>query len=97
MKWEKVVEPTSPELTRFHNDALWFSEHFGELKAQYPDQWVGVYDMEVVGASPDGMTILDEIQANGLPVGHVFFHYIPSNAYPRVFGSSLRQYPDMIK
>ena len=99
MKWKKIAEPPSPELIQFHNDALWFSEHYNDLREQYPDQWVGVYGMKVVGTSPDGMMILDELQANGVPVGHVFLRYIhgPDDACPRVFGSSLRQSYDRVR
>ena len=27
-------------LERFHADALWFGDHYKELKSLYPDHWV---------------------------------------------------------
>jgi hypothetical protein len=89
VEWEKVTRPPSPELERFHSDALWFSEHYGELKAQYPDQWVGVYNKKVVGASPDGLEIIDELKAAGFQVGNVYFHFIRAKEQPRILGSSI--------
>ena len=92
MEWKKVTEPLSPESLQYRKDSKWFRENYTELKEQYADNWVGVYKQEVVGASPDGMTILDELEAEGFDVGHVFFHYIHSEEHPRIFGSSIRWY-----
>ena len=92
MKWEKVTGQPTPELVQYRKDSQWFSDHYAELKDRYADNWVGVYKQEVVGASPDGMTILDELEAEGFDVGHVFFHYIHSEEHPRIFGSSIRWY-----
>ena len=92
MKWEKVTGQPTPELVQYRKDSKWFSDHYAELKEQYADNWVGVYKQEVVVASPDGMTILDEVEDEGYDVGHVFFSYIHSEEISRVFGSSLRWY-----
>ena len=94
MEWKKVNRPPSPESLQYRKDSKWFRENYTELKEQYADNWVGVYKQEVVGVSPDGMTILDEMEAEGYDVGHVFFSYIHSEEIPRVFGSSIRWYHD---
>lgn len=97
MEWKKVSRPQSPELAQFHSDSIWFSEHYDDLKAQYPDQWVAVYHNEVVGASEDGIAIIKDTKAKGLPVGHVFVRFVHgkkyplhSKEYPRILGSSIR-------
>ena len=38
---------------RFWEDQRWIIEHIAELVREYPDQWVMVYNKQVVAASPD--------------------------------------------
>ena len=90
MEWKKVNRPPSPEFKQFQKDSKWFRDNFSDLKAHYPDQCVAVYHGKVVGASPDSIALVDELSDKGLPVGHIYFHYIHGdNAYPQVLGSSL--------
>lgn len=89
MEWKKVDRPPSPEFEQFQKDGLWLREHYPELKEQYPDHLVAVYQGKVVGASRDGTALLDDMEANGLPIGHIYFFYINGNDYPRVLGSSV--------
>ena len=92
MEWKKINRPPSPEMERFHNDGLWISEHYAKLRAQYPDQWVGVYDKKVVGAS-SGTEVVSELKAQGFNVGEVYFKYIYATDTPRVWGSFFRWLP----
>ena len=89
MEWKKVDRPPSPEFLQFQKDSKWFRDNYSELKAQYPDQCVAVYHGKVVGTSPDSIALVDELGDQGLPVGHIYFHYIHGTDYPRVLGSSL--------
>ena len=89
MEWKKVNRPPSPEFLQFQKDSKWFRDNLSELKAQYPDQCVAVYHGKVVGASPDGRALVDELSAKGMHVGDIYFHYVYVSDYPRVLGSSL--------
>ena len=90
MEWRKVDKPPSPEFKQFQKDGKWLRDHYSELKAQYPDHCITVYYGEVIGASPDSISLVDELSAKGLPVGDIYFHYIHGDdAHPQVLGSSL--------
>ncbi len=90
MEWKKVDKPPSPEFLQFQKDSKWFRDNYSELKSQYSDQCIAVYHGEVVGTSPNGRSLVDELSDKGLPVGHIYFHYIyGDDAYPQVLGSSL--------
>ena len=83
MEWKKVDRPPSPEFLQFQKDGKWLRDHYDEVKAQYPDQWVGVFNEKVVGASPDGTAILKELKAKGYDLGNVYFQHIKTKVYPR--------------
>ena len=90
MEWRKVDRPPSPEFLQFQKDSKWFRDHYDEVKAQYPDQWIGVFHEKVVGASPDYRTLFKELKAKGYNLGNVYFRHIRIKEYPRVLGSSIR-------
>ena len=62
-------------LERFHADALWFSDHYKELRSLYPDQWVCVYNKEVAGANEDPELLITEMQSKNVPVAHAYFKF----------------------
>lgn len=59
------------ELEHFKRDTAYFEQHREELLEQYPEQWVAVFNQQVVGADPDFDRLLDGLQARGIPVGQV--------------------------
>jgi hypothetical protein len=64
------------ELQRFKKDTAYYEAHHDELLEKYPEQWVAIYNQKVVGASPDYEQLLNDLQAKGYSVGHVFVHYL---------------------
>ena len=77
-----MVEVLSREealLERYHRDVMWFGAHRNELRKRYPDQWVGVYREQVIGASPDLRKLLRETKANGRPPGEGFYDFVHAN------------------
>ena len=60
------------DLARFTADAKWFDSHYDELLAKYPDQWVGIYHKEVVGASTDGKALIVKLSNDGMLVGRIY-------------------------
>ena len=65
-------------LARFTADAKWFDSHYDELLAKYPDHWVGVYHKKVVGASTDGKALIVKLSNDGMPVGRIYFDFLPT-------------------
>lgn len=68
---------TRADLKRFHKEAKWVDDHFDELHAKYPEQFVGIYKGEVIAASPDLFKVADDIAAKSLKVSDVFINFIP--------------------
>ncbi len=64
------------DLERYHADALWFGDHYEELRSLYPDQWVCVYNKEVAGAHEDAELLIAEMQSKNVPVAHAFFDFV---------------------
>ena len=51
--------PAPPHIEmRYFDDQKWISEHAQELTEQYPDQWIAVYNKEVVTAGKDAGEVL---------------------------------------
>ena len=63
-------------LERYHADALWFGEHYAELKSLYPDQWVGVRNKKVVGAHEDAELLMIELKSKGVSLDNMFFDFV---------------------
>ena len=48
-------------LMRFTRDHIYVEEHWAELITQYPDQWIAVYDGEVIAVANDIPTLIASI------------------------------------
>jgi thymidylate kinase len=46
-------EKAARELRAFEEDSDWIEEHYQELLAQYPEQWVAVQNKRVIASDPD--------------------------------------------
>ena len=64
------------ELERFHRDNLYYAEHKEELTRQYPDQWVAIFEEEVVGVGPDLTLLLTDLKSRGIPLGKIALEYL---------------------
>ena len=74
----RKTKQTDTVLERFHADALWFGDHYKELRSLYPDQWICVYNREVAGANEDPELLISEMQSKNVPVAHAYFRFMPS-------------------
>lgn len=74
----RKTKKTDTELERYHADALWFGAHYKELRSLYPDQWVGVYNKEVVGAHEDAEFLLEDLHCRNVPIENTYFKFMPS-------------------
>ena len=94
MEWRKVNKPPSPEFKQFQKDGKWLRDHYSELKAQYPDQHIGIFHEKVVGASPDYTALLKELKAKGYDLGNVYFDHVQTKVYPRRYWGTSVPWPD---
>ena len=66
------MEQTQVELRRFHKNVEYYEAHQDALLAQYPDQWVAIFNEQVVGTDPDYLRLLEDLKAKSIPLGKVF-------------------------
>jgi hypothetical protein len=64
------------ELERFKKDTAYYEAHHEELLKKYPEQWVAVFDQQVVGASSDYEQLLTELQEKGVPIERTLFKHL---------------------
>ena len=57
------------EMAQFHRDSQYYAAHWEELLAQYPEQWVAIYDEQVVGTSTNFKQLLVDLKEAGIPAG----------------------------
>ncbi|MBI3329853.1 MAG: hypothetical protein HYZ81_24490 [Nitrospinae bacterium] len=49
-------------LLAFETDHIWINEHLETLLEQYPDQWIGVKNGQVIACAPDLTNLLAKLQ-----------------------------------
>jgi hypothetical protein len=54
----------SPE--DFRDDAEYLAQHKADLRKQYPDEWIAVFNKEVVAHSRNSRELLRELKKRGL-------------------------------
>ena len=64
------------ELDRYRADALYLEEHREELLEQYPERWVAIYNLQVVGAARDPRRLVKQLDRKGIPSGRVYREYL---------------------
>ncbi len=64
------------DLERFRKDTQYFEAHREELVKRYPDQWVSIFDEQVVAASADLEEVLAQKRAKGVPPGKGLVEYV---------------------
>jgi Family of unknown function (DUF5678) len=64
------------ELQRFKRDTQYYEAHREELLTQYPEQWVAVFNQQVVGAAPDFEQLLAMLEQSGIPVERTLIEHV---------------------
>jgi len=64
------------ELQRFKRDTQYYEVHREELLAQYPEEWVAVFNQQVVGAAPDFEQLLAMLEQSGIPVERTLIEHV---------------------
>ena len=67
------------EMLHFEQDTLFFNDHHREIRRLHPDQWVAVYDKQVVGADADLYRLLDDLKELGYPLGSLTVRPVETN------------------
>lgn len=66
------MQEKQAELRRFRRDVDYYRAHQDELLKQYPEQWIAIFNEQVVGADADYDRVLDQVEERHIPVGRVF-------------------------
>jgi hypothetical protein len=56
--WPEGVPKPPPLPKRWFEDEQWFMQHSSELAQQYSDQWVAVFDKQVIAAGKNASEVL---------------------------------------
>ncbi|MGH2352049.1 MAG: DUF5678 domain-containing protein [Chloroflexota bacterium] len=73
------MDTTQADIERFTRDALYFEARQGELLRDYPEQWIAIFNEQVVATNLDFERLLDDVQAKGIPVEQVFIEQVTAN------------------
>lgn len=55
------------ELAHFQKDLDYYHAHYCELLERYPDEYVAVYDQEIVGANAQIEELVKDLRERGVP------------------------------
>lgn len=67
------------ELKRYGKDLEYLDEHRQELLERYPERWVAVYNLRVVGAAKDLRRLIGKLEKQGIPPGEVYREFLTRN------------------
>lgn len=77
---DKEVNVTpQQELTRFNADWKYFRDHYQELLAQYPEQWIAIYEGKVVGTATELSDLIDDLIRQGIHPGSVYHDFLTNS------------------
>lgn len=64
------------DLKRFHEDGLFFYEHYDELLEKHPEHWIAIFYKEVVGTDTDFDRLLVDLKSRGFPLSRMFIKQV---------------------
>lgn len=67
------------ELERSSKDLEYFAAHRQELLKEHTEQWVAIYNQQVVAAAKDVKRLIKHLEKKGIPPGHVVRQYLTGN------------------
>ena len=83
-----MQQETQAELKRFHGDTQYFDSHYQDFLNEYPEQWVAVYNQEVVGTGPQVRPLLKQLKANGVPLAKVVIERVSQEQETWMFAAA---------
>ena len=73
------TDDVKAEMQHFKRDALFFNNNAREIRRLHPDQWVAVYDKQVVGADEDFRLLMKDLKALGYPLRSLVVRRVETN------------------
>ncbi len=70
------MEEHQAELERFGRDVEYYQAHQEQLLERYPEQWVAIFNEQVVGADPDVDRLLATLDEHGIPKEKALVEYV---------------------
>ena len=70
------MEEREVVLRQFHRDGEYYEANQEVLRERFPEQWVAIFEEQVVGADPDLEALFDHLEATRVPVGRVYTHWV---------------------
>jgi hypothetical protein len=64
------------ELQRFKKDTQYYAAHREELLDTYPEQWVAIFNEQVVGSAPDADELLERLIKKGVPIDKAYIQHL---------------------
>lgn len=83
-----MQQETQIELKRFHGDTQYFDSHYQEFLNEYPEQWVAVYNQEVVGTGPQFRPLLKQLKAQGVNLSKVVIERVSREPETWIFAAA---------
>ena len=77
-------ERISERLAYQRRNFEFFEKHAKELLKKYPDEWVAVYNEEVVGSDKDFLVLLGRLTKAGMSTAKVIIQLIETNPTSRI-------------
>ena len=76
-----MQQDTETDPGQSHDDSVWFEEHYNELVAKYPGQWVAIHREKLVAASPNLRDLIANMKASQQPSDDVCFKFVPDSTF----------------
>jgi hypothetical protein len=73
MQGEQQVQQ---DMERYRADAAYFDAHRAEFLQRYLEQWVAVYNQEVVGTAKDIKRLVKQLERKGIQPGRTYREYV---------------------
>ena len=67
------------EMQHFDQDIQFANDNAREIRRRHPDQWVAVYDKQVVGADEDFRLLMKDLKALGYPLKSLLVRRVETN------------------
>lgn len=82
------MEEAQKELDHFRKDTKWYRDHYDELLGQYPDQWVAIYDEELVAVSPNQDEMFAALKKKGAKATKAYIQYLSTKDEMWIFSAA---------
>ena len=78
------IEKFREEFARHERDFEFLNYHHKELLEKYPDKWVAVYDVKVVGVHEDFLALLEQLKKEGIPTNKTIIWFMDTDPKPLI-------------